>query len=167
MLMHGVHNPVNTGVIADLLVRRIHQNNFVVLHGRILVDPVRVEYAKVGKFASGLFFSDGLLIALSLDLSDTLILGLTKDHTAVVGTLASSAADAAANDDVALLGFVAEAVGLVGAGGAVDAGDFGALAVFPGADAEEEAEGVTLLVTPELFHVFVATHLELSYWTLR
>jgi hypothetical protein len=24
-----------------------------------------------------------------------------------------------------------------------------------------------LLVTPELFHVFVATHLELSYWTLR
>jgi hypothetical protein len=164
MLVHGVHNPVNTGVVADLLVRRIYQNNFIILHGGILVDPVRVEYAKVGKFASGLLLSDALLITLRLNLPDTLVLGLTVDHTAVVGALASSATDAAANDDVALLGFVAETVGLVGTGGAVDAGDLGALAVFPGADAEEEAEGVTLLVTPELFHVFVATHLELN-WT--
>lgn len=138
MLVHGVHNPVNTGVVADLLVRRIDQNNFVVLHGGVLVDPVRVEYAKVGKFASGFLLSDALLITLSLNLPDTLVLGLTVDHTTVIGALAASTADTAANYDVALLGLVAEAVGLVGTSGAVDAGDLGALTVLPGADAEEE-----------------------------
>ena len=161
MLVHGVHNPVNTGVVADLLVRRINHNNFVVLHGGVLVDPVRVEYTKVGKFASGLLLSNALLITLRLNLPDTLVLGLTVDHTAVVGALAASTADTAADDDVSLLGLVAETVGLVGTGGTVHAGDLGALTVLPGADAEEETEGITLLVTPELFHVLVATHLEL------
>ena len=77
----------------------------------------------------------------------------------MVGALTSSTTDTATNDDISLLGLVAETVSLVGTGGAVHAGDLGALTVFPGANAEEEAEGVALLATPELFHVFVATHL--------
>jgi hypothetical protein len=161
VLVHRVHNPVNTGVVTDLRMRRIDQNNFVILHSGILVDPVRVEYAQVGKFASSLLFSDGLLITLSLDLSDTLVLGLTVNHTTVVGALTSSTADTASNYDVTLLGLVTETVSLIGTSGTVDAGDFGALTVFPGADTKKETKGITLLVTPELFHIFIATHLEL------
>ena len=148
VLVHGVHNPVDTGVVADLLVRRIYQNNFVILHGGILVDPVRVEDAQVGEFASGLLLGDTLLITLSLDLPDTLVLGLTVNHTTMVGALTSSTANTATNDNVSLLGLVAKTMSLVGTGGAVDASDCGALTVFPGADTKEEAEGVTLLVTP-------------------
>ena len=160
VLVHGVHNPVDTGVVADLLVRRIYQNNFVILHRGILVDPVRVKDTQVGKFASSLLLSNALLITLSLNLPDTLVLGLTVNHTTVVGALASSTANTTTDDDISLLGLVAETMGLVGTGGAVDASDCGALTVLPGADTKEEAKGVTLLVTPELFHVFVATHLD-------
>mmetsp|Transcript_28610 Transcript_28610/g.61038 ORF Transcript_28610/g.61038 Transcript_28610/m.61038 type:complete len:102 (+) Transcript_28610:549-854(+) len=88
------------------------------------------------------------------------MLGLTEDHTTMVGTLASSTADTATYDDISLLGLVSKTMGLVGTGRAVDPGDFRTLTVFPGADAKEETKGVTLLVTPQLFHIFVATHLD-------
>lgn len=158
VLVHRVDDPVDAGVVADLGVRGIDQNNFVVLHGGVLVDPVRVKNAEVAELAPDLLLGDALEVAVELQMVDTLVLGLTEDHTTVVGALASTATDAAAHDDVSLLGLVAEAVGLVSTGGAVDAGDLGALAVLPGADAEEEADGVTLLVTPQLFHILVATH---------
>jgi hypothetical protein len=79
----------------------------------------------------------------------------------VVLSLASSSSDTGSDNNVSLLGLVAEAVGLVGSGGAVAPVNVVALAVFPGADAEQESEGIRLLVTPELFHVFVGTHLDL------
>merc|ERR1719498_1867257 len=132
--------------------------------GDVAVDPVGVEDAEVGVLAADLLLGDGLEVALELEVVDTLVLGLTPDHTAVVLALAASAADGAADDDVALLGLVAEAVGLVGAGEAAELGDAVALAVLPGADAEEEAERVALLVPPQLFHVLVAAHLGLVGW---
>lgn len=79
---------------------------------------------------------------------DTLVLRLTEDHAAVVGSLASAAANAAPNDNVSLLGLVAKTMGLVGTRGTVDARNLRSLAVFPCANSEEEAEGVALLVTP-------------------
>merc|ERR1712003_226536 len=45
VLVYGVDNPVDAGVVADLSVGRIDQDDLVVLHGSILVDPVRVEDA--------------------------------------------------------------------------------------------------------------------------
>lgn len=162
VLVDGVDDPVDAGVVADLGVAGIDEDDLVVLHGGVLVDPVGVEDAEVGVLAAGLLLGDGLEVALELEVVDTLVLGLTPDHTAVVLALPAAAADGAADDDVALLGLVAEAVGLVGAGGTADLGDAVALAVLPGADAEEEAERVALLVPPQLFHVLVAAHL--WYW---
>eukprot|EP00586_Coscinodiscus_wailesii_P004810 CAMPEP_0172483808 /NCGR_PEP_ID=MMETSP1066-20121228/10977_1 /TAXON_ID=671091 /ORGANISM="Coscinodiscus wailesii, Strain CCMP2513" /LENGTH=96 /DNA_ID=CAMNT_0013247931 /DNA_START=675 /DNA_END=965 /DNA_ORIENTATION=+ len=72
--------------------------------------------------------------------------------------LASSATYSAADDDVALFGFVPEAMSFVGTGGTDEAGNFGALAVFPCADTEEEAQGVGLFVAPHFFHEFVGSH---------
>jgi hypothetical protein len=148
MLVHGVDNPIDTRVVAYPEMGGINQNNFVVFHGRVLVDPVGVENAQVGEFAPSLLLGNRLKIALELNLFNTLVLGLTKDHTTMVGTLASTTTDATPDNDISLLGLVAKTMGLVGTSGAVDAGDFGTLAVFPSADAKEETEGVTLLVTP-------------------
>jgi hypothetical protein len=158
MLMNGVDDPVDTGIVTDLGVGGINEDNFVVLHGGILVDPVGVKDAEVGELASDLLLSNGLKVTLELKVVNTLMLGLTPDHTTMVLTLAASSADSAANDDVTLLGLVAEAVGLVSTSGPIDFAGAVALAVLPGADAEEKAESVTLLVTPELFHVFVGSH---------
>ena len=44
----------------------IDEDDFVVLHGGVLVDPVRVEDAEVGVLASDLLLGDGLKVALEL-----------------------------------------------------------------------------------------------------
>jgi len=162
VFVHRVDDPVDTRIIADLSVGRINKDDFVVFHGGVLVDPVRVENTEVAIFASNLFLSHRLKIALELEVVDTLMLGLTEDHTTVVRPLTSSTADTATDDDISLLGFVTKTVGLVGTRRAVDFGDFRALTVLPSTDTEEETKGVTLLVTPQLFHIFVATHLDIK-----
>jgi hypothetical protein len=147
-LVHGVDDPVDASIIADLGVAGIDHNNFVVLHGGVLVDPVRVQHTEVSVFASDLLFGNILKIAVKLKVVDTLMLGLTEDHTTMVGPLASSTTDSATNDNIPLLGLVTKTMGLVSTGRAVDTGDLRALTVLPGTDTEEETEGVTLLVTP-------------------
>ena len=163
VLVHGVDDPVDTGVVTDLGMGGIYKNNFVILHGGILVDPVRVEHTQILELASDLLLGHRLKIALELNVVDTLVLGLTVNHTTVVRTLASSTADTATNDDISLLSLVTKTMGLIGTGGAVDTGDLCALTVFPSTDTKEETKGVTLLVTPQLFHIFVATHPVLVY----
>jgi len=136
VLVHRVDNPVDARIIADLDVGRIHENDFVIFHGSILVDPIGVENPQVAEFTSNLLLGHRLEIALEFDLIDTLIFGLTVDHTAVVGPLAPSATDAAADDDVSLLRLVTKAVRFVSAGRMSHASDLGALAVLPGAEAQ-------------------------------
>ena len=89
------------------------------------------------------------------------MLGLTPDHTAMILTLASTTTDSTTDNDVSLLGLVSKTVGLFGTSGSVDAGDAVSLTVFPGADTQQETKGVTLFVTPQLFHVLVSWHYEL------
>lgn len=43
VLMHGVADPLDAGIVPDFLVVGINQNDFVILLSRVLVDPVRVE----------------------------------------------------------------------------------------------------------------------------
>lgn len=40
VLVHRVHNPVNTSIVTDLRVGRIYKNNFIIFHGSVLVYPV-------------------------------------------------------------------------------------------------------------------------------
>jgi hypothetical protein len=161
VLVDRVYDPVDARVVADLLVVRVDKDDFVVLHSSILVNPVRVKDAKVRVSASGLLFGDGLEVALELKVVDTLVLGLTEDHTTVILSLASSTSDSSTNNNVSLLGLVTKTVGLVGTGGLLASVNVGTLTVFPSTDTKQESEGIRLLVTPELFHVFVGTHLEI------
>ena len=162
MLMVRVTNPVNPRIAPNLLMTPIYQNHLIIFHHRILINPITIQNPQIRKLPPHLLLRHALQIPLKLQLVNTLMLGLTPNHTAVVLPLAATATNATADDDVALFGFVAEAMGLVGTGGADEAGDFGALAVFPGADAEEEAEGVRLFVTPCFFEEFVGSHNVLS-----
>ena len=76
------------------------------------------------------------------------------------GLLPVPAPDPDPIDEVALLGLVAEAPGLVGARGAGGAVDDRELAVFPAAHAGDELEDVGLLFGVQLGEVFVGAHLE-------
>ena len=148
VLVDGVDDPVDARVAANRLVLRVDQDNLVVLVGRVLVDPVRVQDTEVGAAATNTLLSGSLERALVLELVDTLVGGLayateikSASHSdslirncarlsvcggwgvlTISGTLGSRAlaattADTHAVDDIALLGLVAEAAGLVGTAG--------------------------------------------------
>lgn len=117
VLVDGVDDPVDAGVDADGLVLGVDQDDLEVLVGRVLVDPVGVEDAQVGAAAADTLLSGGAEGALVLELVDTLVGGLAVGGTLASRLLAATTADTDAVDDVALLGLVAKAAGLVGAGG--------------------------------------------------
>ena len=167
VLVDTLADPVDAGVVADEGVVRVDQNDLVVFHGGVLVDPVRVEDTEIGELASHLFFGHRLEVALKLELVDTLVLGLTKDHTTVVLTLASSAADTATDNDVTGLGLVTQTMSLVGTGRTVATGNLGTLTVFPSTHTHQKTKSITLLVTPQLFQVLVGGHLYCSNSLLR
>jgi hypothetical protein len=60
VLVDGLDDPVDTGIAADGLVLGVDEDDFVVLVGRVLVDPVRVEDAQVGAAAADTLLGGGL-----------------------------------------------------------------------------------------------------------
>jgi len=52
VLVDWLDDPVDARIAADGLVLRINEDNLIVLVGRVLVDPVRVENTQVGTAAS-------------------------------------------------------------------------------------------------------------------
>lgn len=160
VLVDGVYNPVNASIVTNLGVARVDHNNFVVLHSSVLVHPVGIEHPEVGVDTSDLFFGDGLQVAFKFQMVDTLMLGLTPNHTTVVLTFASSATDSATNDNVSLLGLESKSVCLVRTGWLGDASHLGALTVLPCADTEQKPKGIRLLVAPKLLHILVSSHCE-------
>ena len=76
VLVHRVDDPVDAGVDADSLVGGVDENDLVVLVGRVLVDPVRVEDAEVGAAAAHTLLGGGAEGALVLELVHTLVCGL-------------------------------------------------------------------------------------------
>lgn len=73
MLVLGIADPLSAGVIADSRVVGINANDFVVLHGGILIDPVRVQDTEVAVTATNLFLSEGLQVSLEFQLTNTLM----------------------------------------------------------------------------------------------
>jgi hypothetical protein len=73
VLVHGVDDPVDAGVETNGLVLGVDKDDFVVLVGRVLIDPVGVEDAEIGAAATDTLFGDGAEGALELELVDTLV----------------------------------------------------------------------------------------------
>ena len=57
VLVDGVDDPVDAGVLADGLVLGVDEDDLVVLVGGVLVDPVRVQDAEVGAAAADTLLS--------------------------------------------------------------------------------------------------------------
>ena len=76
VLVDGVDDPVDAGVLADGLVLGVDEDDLVVLVGRVLVDPVGVEDAQVGATTTDTLLSGDAEGALVLQLVDTLVGGL-------------------------------------------------------------------------------------------
>ena len=158
VLHHGVHDPVDGGVVADGVVSRVHKDDLVVLVGGILVHPVAVQHAQVLADATNTALGNRAEVALVLQSDNTLVLGLSVHNTLRIGSLASSTADSNAINDVTLLGLHSQSAGLVGASGVSNTADLRKLAVLPGANTEDVTHGVALLLSPELFKILVSTH---------
>lgn len=79
--MDRLDDPVDAGIAADGLVLGVDQDDFVVLVGGVLVDPVGVQDTQVGGMATDTLLSGGLERALVLELVDTLVGGLACIQT--------------------------------------------------------------------------------------
>lgn len=87
VLVDGVDDPVDAGVDADGLVLGVDEDDLVVLVGRVLVDPVRVEDAEVSAAAADTLLSDRAEGALVLELVDTMVGGLACIGVSLLLTL--------------------------------------------------------------------------------
>lgn len=76
VLVDGVDDPVDAGILADGLVLGVDKDDLEVLVGRVLVDPVGVKDAQVGAAAADTLLGDGAEGALELELVNTLVGGL-------------------------------------------------------------------------------------------
>jgi hypothetical protein len=84
VLVDGGDDPVDAGIAADGLVLGVDKDDLVVLVGRVLVDPVRVEDAQVGAAATNTLLSGALEGALVLELVDTLVGGLAYNFISLL-----------------------------------------------------------------------------------
>lgn len=87
VLVDGVDDPVDARVLADGLVLGVDEDHLVVLVGRVLVDPVRVEDSEVGAAAADTLLGRGLEGSLVLELVHTLVGGLAYSLGAIVSDL--------------------------------------------------------------------------------
>lgn len=83
VLVHWVDDPVDAGIAADSLVGGVNADDFVVLVGGVLVDPVRVENAQVGAAAADTLLGSRLERTLVLELVHTLVGGLACEEKSV------------------------------------------------------------------------------------
>lgn len=140
VLVDGGNNPVDASITTDSLVLRVDEDDFVVLVGRVLVDPVGVQDTQVCASAANTLFGRRLQGSLVLELVDTLVGWLSFRETSisaklsqhrtppppnwaltVSGTLgrralATSTADTDTVDDISLLGLVTQTASLVRTG---------------------------------------------------
>lgn len=73
VLVDWLDNPIDARITADGLVLRVNKNNLKILVGRILVDPVRVEYTQVRAATANTLLRGRFQGSLVLQLVHTLI----------------------------------------------------------------------------------------------
>lgn len=158
VLVDGVADPVDSGIVSDGNVVGVDKDDLKVLVGRVLVNPVRVEDSEVASSSANTLLSNSSQRSLQLELVDTLVGGLTVSGTLLGRSLSVTSSDSDSVDDKALLGLVAESSSLVGSRGSRSSVDTGLLSVLPASDSEQESEHVRLLLSVDLLEVLVSSH---------
>ena len=105
--------PVYGWVTSDCLVVWVDHDDFEILVGRILSNPVAVQNTECRASASSTLFSNVAKSTLEVQSVDSLVGGLTHGLALGHWTFASSTSDADAVDAVALFGLVPQLAGLV------------------------------------------------------
>ncbi len=158
VLVDGVDNPVCAWVVADRWVLRVSADDFVPREDAVGVGPVAVEDAQVAEPVSEALLSDGAVVLVELQSSDTACLWFAECDALVRNSLAATAADADAEDGEALLGLPAQHACLVWACWVAEANDVVRVAVLPRTDALSELHHISSLPLPELVHVHECAH---------
>merc|ERR1712146_766703 len=109
-------DPVDSRVLLDGVVSGGNKDNFVELVGGILTNPVGVEDSHVGAVSSDLLLSNRPVRSGLLELSDTLMDGLTVDDTLADSSLSATSSDADSVENVSLLGLEANSSSLIKSG---------------------------------------------------
>lgn len=161
VLVDWVDDPVDSWVSSDGVVRWVHQDNLEVLVGGVLVNPVRVQDSQVGSSSADSLLSGDSQGLLVLELSNTLVGWLTVSSTLWNRSLSATSSDSDTEDDETLLGLVAQSSGLVWSGRSRSSVDDVLLSVLPTSDSQQESGDVRLLLSLQLFQVFVGTHCSL------
>lgn len=157
-LVDSVDDPVDLGVSSDGLVRRVDEDDFEVLVGRVLVNPVRVQDSQVGASSANSFFGSRTERSLVLQVVDTLVGGLTVSSTLGDRSLSATSSDSDSVDDETLLGLVTESSSLVGSRRSRGTVDDVLLSVFPASDSVQESHDIGLLLSSQFGNVLVGPH---------
>lgn len=158
VLVHWVDNPVVSGVSSDGVVGWVHQDDLEVLVGGVLVNPVRVQHSQVASSSANSLLgsnSQGLLV---LQLLDTLVGWLTVSSTLWNRSLSATSSHSDTEDDETLLGLVTQSSSLVWSRWSGSSVDDVLLSVLPTSDSQQESGDIRLLLSLQLFQVFVSTH---------
>ena len=159
VLVNWVDDPVVSSVSYDGVVRWVHQDDFVVLVGGVLVDPVRVQHSQVGSSSTNSLFGGNSQRLLVLQLLNTLVSWLTVSSTLWNRSLSATSSDSDTEDDETLLSLVAQSSSLVWSRWSSDSVDDVLLSVFPTSDSQQESSDIGLLLSLQFFQVLVGTHL--------
>lgn len=158
VLVNWVDDPVVSSISSDGVVGWVHQDDFKVLVGGVLVNPVGVQHSQVSSSLSNSLLGGNSQRLLVLQLVNTLVGWLTVSGTLWHRSLSATSSDSNTEDHESLLGLVTQSSGLVWSrrsGGSVD--DV-LLSVFPTSDSQQESGDIRLLLSLQLFQVFVSTH---------
>lgn len=139
VLVDRVADPVVTSISSDGLVRWINKDNFEVLVGGVLVNPVGVQDSQVSSTAAHSFLSSSSQGSLVFQLVDTLVGWLTVSGTLWHRSLSVTTSNSDTVDDETLLSLVTQSSSLVWSGRSGSSVDDVLLSVFPDSDSLQES----------------------------
>jgi hypothetical protein len=154
-LVNRVGDPVNVSITTDGLVRGIDEDNFKVLVGSILVNPVRVQNTEVSTLTTDTFLSSGTERTLVLELRNTLVNGLTEGSTLGNRSLTATTTNTDTVDDETLLGLVTQTTSLIRTRRARSTMNDVQLSEFPTSNTEQETGDIGLLLSGKFLEILV------------
>lgn len=102
VLVHRIHDPVDSWIVTNGNVLWINHDDFEVLVGGVLVNPVGVQYTQIGTYTTSTLLCNASQVSYELQLVDTSVLWLAVDNALRIRTLPATATNTNAIDNKAL-----------------------------------------------------------------
>merc|ERR1719482_1391540 len=158
VLVGGVADPVNAGIVPDGLVRLVNHDHLKPAVARILPAPIAVENAEAADLAPDALLSDAAEVPGRLHLVHASVTRLAVHDALRDHLLAAPAADPRTEDHVPLLRLVPEHARLLRPRRPGAAADRRELTVLPRPQTQQEAHHIRLFLLPQLVQVLVGAH---------